>query len=151
MRKCIDCGVEKALDEFPVITGKKAGGRQRHTYCADCQKVRKNAYYRSAGRNSYYLRRYGITVEQMEAMLAAQDGKCAICASPDPKGHNWCVDHDHACCEGKSHSCGKCIRGVLCLHCNTALGMFEDDMDRLINAVHYLNQAGVSRMTPAGN
>lgn len=28
------------------------------------------------------------------------------------------VDHDHACCAG-SRSCGKCVRGIVCVSCNT--------------------------------
>jgi hypothetical protein len=30
------------------------------------------------------------------------------------------VDHDHACCQKKNRSCGKCIRGLLCHTCNIA-------------------------------
>jgi len=30
------------------------------------------------------------------------------------------VDHDHSCC-GATHGCKKCIRGLLCSHCNRFL------------------------------
>lgn len=36
------------------------------------------------------------------------------------------VDHDHDCCPG-AHSCGQCVRGLLCDCCNTAAGMVRND------------------------
>lgn len=36
------------------------------------------------------------------------------------------VDHDHRCCPGGSHSCGKCVRGLICRACNAAAGQLYD-------------------------
>ena len=47
------------------------------------------------------------------------------------------IDHDHACCKGKT-SCGKCVRGILCISCNATLGHAKDDMDRLKGLIEYL-------------
>lgn len=53
------------------------------------------------------------------------------------------VDHDHACCPG-DHSCGKCVKGLICFDCNTALGLLRDDAaaaDRLAGYVRALSDA----------
>jgi hypothetical protein len=75
--------------------------------------------------------RYGISVEQYKELLVQQDGKCAICKSPHSKvtGRNFHVDH--------CHTTGN-IRGILCHHCNTALGAFNDDINMLTEALYYL-------------
>lgn len=71
--------------------------------------------------------RFGISPEQYQEMLTQQDGGCAICHTlPEERLH---VDHNH--------TTGK-IRGLLCRHCNTGLGMFKDDPVRLEEALKYL-------------
>lgn len=90
--------------------------------------------------------RHGITIGQAERLLAGQGGRCAICPRPillDSPGNRTnvaCVDHDHRCCPGNA-SCGKCVRGLLCTSCNTALGLFRDDVAILKSAVAYLDTA----------
>jgi hypothetical protein len=83
--------------------------------------------------NRRYL--YDMTQERFDAMLAAQDGKCAICRSPDWPASVWPgipqVDHDHVT---------GAIRGLLCGDCNTGLGKFGDDPMRLAAAIVYLTR-----------
>lgn len=82
-------------------------------------------------------KKYGLTLAQFEAMLEAQEGVCAICYR-EQIGKNIHVDHNHVTGE---------VRGLLCGPCNTALGLFGDDADRMIRAAQYLiehNQAKVS-------
>jgi hypothetical protein len=80
-------------------------------------------------RRDYYVARnlavYGLTPESYRQMVEAQHGRCAICGD---KGRLF-VDHDH---ETGS------VRGLLCSNCNTALGMFEDDLARIERAIKYL-------------
>lgn len=71
------------------------------------------------------LRQYGLTLEDYEALFAAQNGKCGICGEQEARLD---VDHDHSCCPGKK-SCGQCIRGLLCLGCNSKLGFVEKHME----------------------
>lgn len=86
------------------------------------------------------LRPYGLTPGRYAELLAAQGGGCAICGSPDPglsHAKRLAVDHNHSCCPGGG-SCGRCVRGLLCVPCNTILGQAGDNPDRLLAAAAYL-------------
>jgi hypothetical protein len=75
-------------------------------------------------------------------MLERQGGVCAICGLPCKSGKRLSIDHDHSCCPGKG-SCGKCVRGLLCMNCNNGLGHFKDDPELLGTAIAYLTTAKV--------
>lgn len=100
----------------------------------------------------HYLRmnlwsKYRLTLERYEQILADQGGRCAICGTDSPQDirlDRFHVDHDHSCCPGRE-SCGQCVRGLLCRGCNTALGNFGDDRDRLLSAARYLAQHSGAR------
>lgn len=89
------------------------------------------------------IRKHGLTVERYAWMLYDQGFACAVCKTPEPggRGNEWSVDHDHACC-AKAFSCGKCVRGLLCMNCNHGLGSFADSVESLRSAVLYLLEAG---------
>ncbi|WP_420823252.1 MULTISPECIES: endonuclease domain-containing protein [Streptomyces] len=47
---------------------------------------------------------------------------CALCQAgpsvePSPDAPSFWHDHDHRCCPS-GRSCGRCVRGLLCLPCN---------------------------------
>ena len=67
-------------------------------------------------------------------MVDKFDGKCYTCKVN--KATN--IDHDHSCCPG-NRSCGKCVRGILCTQCNTALGLLKDSKEVLQNLIKYLD------------
>ena len=71
-------------------------------------------------RPNRYKRLYGITVEDYDAMLEAQNGGCGICenALKDRSGHRkyFAVDHCHVT---------GAVRGLLCTACNVLLGQYE--------------------------
>ena len=91
--------------------------------------------------HSRKLMRYGLNASKYAAILAFQDGKCAICresdTSADKLKRRLHVDHDHSCCPGKK-SCGKCVRGLLCGPCNVLLGMSKERQELLDRAKAYL-------------
>jgi hypothetical protein len=81
------------------------------------------------------LRKYGLTTEQYESMLAAQDGRCAICRQPETRTvhgvvSRLAVDHDHRTAR---------VRGLVCHLCNRAIGLLQDDPDLLRAAAEYLD------------
>lgn len=76
--------------------------------------------------------KYGITKEEFDAKLSAQDGKCPICLAVLDKPQ---FDHDHK--TGKN-------RDLLCRFCNLVLGNAHDSIQVLKNAVEYLLRHGVS-------
>lgn len=85
---------------------------------------------RVADRRSHLKRKYGITIEEYDAMLQAQGGGCFICGRPPRDDSSLHVDHDH--------STGK-VRGILCFCCNNALADFQDDPALLRKAAYYLS------------
>jgi hypothetical protein len=76
---------------------------------------------------------FGLTAVQYLAMLAMQNGVCAICHGVNPSGRRLAIDHDHDT---------KRVRALLCGHCNhrilghltvekarRALAILESDFD----------------------
>lgn len=72
---------------------------------------------------------YGMSLEEYENIMERQDGGCAICGRKPGSKRKHHVDHDH--------ETGK-IRGILCSQCNTGLGMFSDDIEKMKTACIYL-------------
>jgi hypothetical protein len=84
------------------------------------------------------MKKYGTTVEWYRDLLIKQSGLCAIC------GHlshhhgtlqRLQVDHNHDCCDIKTKSCGKCLRGLICADCNLLLSYFERFMKEVTSVV----------------
>ena len=73
--------------------------------------------------------KYGLESSEYLALIKNQGGVCAICQKPFPKKRLPTVDHCHQ---------KKTVRGVLCVRCNTGLGMFGDDPDILHRAIAYI-------------
>lgn len=70
--------------------------------------------------------RYGMSVEEFDALVLVQQGCCALCGAELRKLN---VDHCHD---------SERVRGLLCTTCNTGLGKFGDDPTVLRRAAAYL-------------
>jgi hypothetical protein len=79
---------------------------------------------KESNRKSHLKRKYGLTLDEFEELLATQGG-CAICGNPNADN----VDHDH--------ETGR-VRGILCFNCNVAVGQMGDSEDRFAAAIGYL-------------
>jgi hypothetical protein len=96
-------------------------------YCQDCYPL-----YRQE-RNAQRLSRAS-GVEKSAARLREEQGsRCAICGVPEEHApmKRLHVDHDH-----RTHI----VRGLLCSRCNTGIGQFKDDPNRLLAAIEYLKR-----------
>ncbi|PWH05226.1 hypothetical protein DEO23_14190 [Brachybacterium endophyticum] len=76
-----------------------------------------------------------MSADEFAALREQQGGKCAICVEPNA---NLEIDHDHSCHPGLK-SCRRCIRGLLCPHCNKGVGLLQDSPERLRGALSYLD------------
>lgn len=119
-RLCTTCGEHKQVTEFRKQAAVKDG------LAISCKLCRRDQHTRS---------RYNVVYSEL---LATQGGRCAMCRQEPSDTRNMSVDHDHSCCPGE-HSCGNCVRGLLCLRCNTTLGLIEDE-DLMRRAFTYLGR-----------
>ena len=125
---CPACGTAKPFDDFARNASTRTG---RTTYCKPCHNAAgKASKERMGGSRDYHLkRRYGLTSADVEALVEAQGGRCAVCQERDPQH----VDHDHGTGE---------VRGVLCSCCNQGLGSLRDRAQLLRAGAAYLERSG---------
>ena len=134
---CNKCGEEKNVDLFAKGSGYIGG---RRNYCKQCHSkyvtkyIKENPSKRSKSDYKRKFTRHGLDEPTYLKLLNKFDGKCHACQDRD--GNN--IDHDHSCCPG-SYSCGKCVRGVLCIQCNTSLGLMNDDVDKIKKLIQYID------------
>lgn len=130
----------------------KCGTYRRSWICRPCHNARVHSGPGKAAYNRTWLaanpekaadysrrarfRRHGLTEEEYVSMWREQGEACAICRRADSS--RWAIDHDHDCCAGL-YGCGGCVRGILCIECNTGLGMFRDNPELLRAAAAFLS------------
>ena len=85
------------------------------------------------------LKRYGVTLNEYDAILSNQKGACWICEKV-PTGNKLAVDHKHVLNDKKQNprETRTRIRGLLCWSCNTSLQKFRDNPELLRKAAEYL-------------
>jgi hypothetical protein len=120
-RVCVRCHLEQPIAQFSLR------GSRRELVCRKCRAQRQRAYRASLSAERRILDRhamrgwrFGLRPNIVAAMLADQQGRCAICSAALTswrKGsERACLDHDHQ--SGKP-------RAFLCGSCNSRLGQFE--------------------------
>src|SRR5580658_1161477 len=105
--------------------------RDKAKRLASCNARASRPEIKQKNRATYFLRRFGISIEQWDAMLLACDGRCAICSEKFERPNEPHVDH--------CHQTGV-VRGLLCHSCNSGLGHFRDNQQFLIQAASYLKE-----------
>lgn len=143
--------VPRAREKYRPAISRNLEGNKQCTRCREWKMEVKfsaspstgdllNSHCTQCKRDSHLERRYKITAAMYSALSAEFSQACGICKRHEstlPRGLN--IDHDHSCCPSKT-SCGKCIRGLLCVNCNVGLGLAKDSPDRLSELISYLQK-----------
>lgn len=151
---CSSCKIEKPLTDFSLSKARYRDGRRGQ--CKACRVEYQRRYQqtpagkaimkeaerrydrtpagRTQRRKAALRYNYGISVEDYNRLLAAQNKMCAICDKPS---RLLVVDHCHRT---------GVIRGLLCQKCNTFLGRQGDTYQSFYRVTEYL--AGFERRNP---
>lgn len=142
MRVCATCNVEMLANEDNFY---RTSGNKLQKSCKSCviKRSRDNKQTESGmqsrrkyNRSAALKRRYGITVEEYDAMYEEQHGVCLVCSKPSTKLDGYGniarlhVDHNHDTGE---------VRGLLCNNCNTALGLLKESPEIIRRLGDYIN------------
>jgi len=97
-----------------------------------------NAVYPYTKKQDSRLRKeFGISLRQYYFLLEGQDHKCACCGRHEEYNvkcglpQKLAVDHCHDT---------KTVRGLLCWHCNTAIGRLGDTLEGVQKAIDFLKR-----------
>lgn len=128
---CGRCRQSLPRENFAKNSAKKDGLQER---CKDCRAEHyKSTGYADKAYENRIKRQYNLSLDELKWFEEQQEGCCAICKDNTPK---LFVDHDHMTGE---------VRGLLCHYCNTGIGLFMDNPDRLKSAIQYLTEGTYDR------
>lgn len=119
---CPRCHFEKHITLF---SKNRVKGDGLDTHCKECR-----SYYNKNSTRKNRENMYGKSKNELDIILASQQGKCAICEIDFSKTPQ--IDHND--------ETGK-IRGLLCGKCNSGLGFFNDSKDIIQNALNYISKS----------
>jgi hypothetical protein len=122
--------------------------QQKGSYCRPCENEYQREWWAQGGRESGKAKRaaqrrkelgqratalkfkYNLSLAEYAEMLDQQQGLCLICRRPSER--TLVVDHDHGT---------GLVRGLLCVKCNTGIGMLREDPRIAFRAMVYLKSA----------
>jgi hypothetical protein len=132
---CTKCHQERPSGEFLVGFALSISKRLRRE-CRACRVDRRQAFatqnpdrWRDVNRLKR-CRRHGISLADFNALLSAQESRCAICGRHLGE-RGQAIDHDHA---------SGVVRGLVHRHCNLALGNAREDPRILLGCLDYLRR-----------
>jgi hypothetical protein len=148
MKKCTGCKKIKAESMFwidrrysrPMSQCRECKGEKTKQWVAGNPSKYSEWYHKHRDKEleRHLIKKYGISMDDYNAMLMSQNGLCAICGKNSPTHRRMDVDH--------CHTTGK-VRGILCTSCNRMLGHSGDKIDVLKSAIKYLSY----RKSPRGS
>lgn len=157
LKTCSKCKAQKDLDSFHNSKRSKDGKQHRCKSCAKHFTQEATKVWRKANEKSHRLSirktkaklKYGLNLDEINKLLEAQNNCCAICKkelsfSAVDKSDKPHIDHCHIT---------GIVRGILCLQCNTGIGMFGDSSNLLSEAKSYLDnqRERLSELAPKGD
>ena len=122
---CRKCGEVKPTSLFSKRTY-KSGKTGLQSKCKECEKNVRRQYWKP---HEKIRRQCNISEAEFQQLVSSRT--CDICFTNIDINDKLCIDHDH-----KTNK----VRGTLCHRCNTALGLFLDNIDNLRQAVLYLEK-----------
>ncbi len=132
LKKCSKCKVPKPLDEFHKRKTSKDG---HDHYCKECGNGNHRLKYNTDIEYKERMKRrsikYNYNISDIELNELFLIKNCQICGNEIKK--KKCIDHNH-----KTGN----IRGILCSKCNNLLGMCNDNVEILEQAISYLKMNG---------
>jgi hypothetical protein len=125
---CVECNRTKARDHFATPTG------QQH-FKEVLQPYRKTKDGKAKTRQAMLRYCYDMSIDEYNIRIKTQQHCCIICKQPfvGTGSQSTAPTVDHC------HTTNK-VRGILCHKCNSGIGMLNDDITLLQNAVKYLTE-----------
>jgi hypothetical protein len=129
---CSRCKESKPTSDFYKRNDRKRGFYNKCKTCHDAvvtaNRTKSPEAYRHF-RNVRFIRDYGLSLDQIDALKKIQNNCCDICGvSFDMVTPH--VDHTH---DNQDK-----VRGLLCGSCNRGIGLLKDSPDVLLKAAKYL-------------
>jgi hypothetical protein len=115
--ECNKCGITQPVENFPTFHA------EIKRTCRSCKRNQRKTIYDLRKKVAYPDESYSCPICNRSLKEIARKGQKHL--------QSWVLDHCH-------HT--ETFRGWICGNCNTGLGAFKDSIDRVRNAVAYLQK-----------